>query len=156
MLPFLLWWVRNEVLTPVAEMLTKCSTFHECIPGMERGGRREEGKKLDGCKDPKTLWGDGKWIGRNWNSTNAKEQSEKKSRLVFTLPISTAPRKVKPGLAPTSRCPAPRAAGCEQPLSFREHRDERVALEGSISAVHMGWASRFLFQDKFSVNNCGL
>jgi len=85
-------------------MLPKRSTSHEHVPGMKMGGGREGGKKLDGRLDTKTPWGEGKSRGRSRNDTNAKEESEKQSRLVSLLQLPDAPRKVKPGLIPP---PAP-------------------------------------------------
>lgn len=124
--------------------------------GWREGGGREGGKKLDGCMDTKTLWGGGRSRGRSWNNINAKEESEKKSRLVFLLPFPTASRKAKPGLLPP---PAPQPRGLQPENSLRasgaQGWEPRFARQ-SISPAHAGRALMFLFQDKFSINICRL
>lgn len=132
------WQLRRDA----SEM--QCSSW--TWDGWSEGGRREGGKKLDGCMDTKTLWGEGRSRGRSWNNINAKEESEKKSRLVFLLQFPTAPRKAKPGLAPTSRSPAPRAAAREQPPSFRS-----AGMRAQVcKAIHLSSARGQGFNVSFS------
>lgn len=97
---------------------SKCSVFPKHIPGMERAGR-----KLDGRTDTKTLWGGDKSKGRSWTNTNAKEENEKKSWSVFLLhspsplrtqsqdwlpPPAAQPRSCSLGTAPGQPSPAVR------------------------------------------------
>lgn len=125
-------WVGDRVPKTTAEKrcFQNAALLMSMYQGWREGEGREEGKKLDGSMDTKTLWREGAEAGTKQTQKRKVKRNHGRSWL---LQFPTAPRKAKSGLAPTSRSPALRAAACKQPPSFREHRDESLGLQGNPS-----------------------
>lgn len=82
------WGVWVETRSPwQLRCFQKAALSVDLYQGWREGRGRKGGTKLDGCMDSKTLWGEGESRGRIWNATNAKEESEKKSRSVFPAAV---------------------------------------------------------------------